>query len=70
MVSLLAFPVGKREEWEEGAACPAPRNGTSLGLNPSLLLQGGWLLSSLHTREHDLVAPQGLMSRKLLSSAK
>ncbi len=57
MVSLLAFPVWKREEWEEGAACPAPRNGTSLGLNPSLLLQGGLLLSSLHTREHDLVAP-------------
>jgi len=57
MVSLLAFPVWKREEWEEGVACPAPRNGTSLGLNPSLLLQGGLVLSSLHTREHDLVAP-------------
>jgi hypothetical protein len=44
MVSLLAFPVWKRQEWEEGVACLASRNGTSLGLNPSLLLQGGLLL--------------------------
>ncbi len=46
IVSLLAFPVWKREEWEEGVACPAPRNGTSLGLNPSTRLAGGPALRS------------------------